>query len=167
MTPTPPPTLSIALYRPDIPQNAGTILRMAACFEMTVHIIEPCGFLLDDRKLRRAGMDYLDQVQLTRHLSWQHFIDAGPWEADGGRLVLATRFGATALDGFFFRPGDCIMMGRESAGVPQEVHDYCGERVFIPMREDLRSLNVAQSAAIIAFEASRQLRAQLRIDFKI
>ena len=150
----PIPALSLALFEPDIPQNAGAMLRLAACLGLDAHIIEPCGFLLDDRKLRRAGMDYLDEVLLTRHLNWAAFCDSPQIT---GRKVLATRFGAQRLDQFEFRQGDCIIMGRESAGVPEHVHDGCDARVVIPMHPHLRSLNVAQSAAIITYEAARQL----------
>lgn len=148
------PPFAIALYEPDIPQNAGASLRLGACLDFPVQIIEPCGFLLDDRKLRRAGMDYLDDATLIRHLNWAAFCEH---QRPIGRKVLATRFGATRLDEFKFEPGDCVVMGRESAGVPDDVHNACEERVVIPMRPDLRSLNVAQSASIIAFEACRQL----------
>jgi len=146
--------ISIALFQPDIPQNTGAILRLGACLDLPVHIIEPCGFLFDDRKLRRAGMDYLDDVTYRRHLDWQKFSD---FQQSIGRKVLATRFGADTLDTFRFQPGDCIVMGRESAGVPQDIHNACDARVVIPMRPQLRSLNVAQSASILAFEACRQL----------
>ena len=146
--------ISIALYQPDIPQNTGAILRLAACMGLNVDIIEPCGFLFDDRKLRRAGMDYLQDVSYQRHIDWQAFV---AHQTPIGRKVLATRFGAESLEHFQFQPGDSIIMGRESAGAPRDVHDACDARVVIPMRPDLRSLNVAQSASILAYEACRQL----------
>ena len=146
--------ISLALFQPDIPQNTGAILRLAACFGAPAHIIEPCGFVFDDRRLRRAGMDYLDDVALTRHTGWDAFVTA-----DTGRRILATTHAATRYDRFVFLPGDCIILGRESAGVPAEVHDAAAARIRIPMRPQLRSINVAQAAAILLSEALRQLGA--------
>lgn len=149
-----PAPIRLALYQPDIPQNAGAILRLAACFGVRVHIIEPCGFVLDDRRMRRAGMDYLDKAALIRHSGWAAFVAADP-----GRLVLATTRAATRLDEFAFAEGDCLLFGRESAGVPDEVHASAHARIRIPMRPGLRSINVAQAAAILTSEALRQLAA--------
>ncbi len=144
-----------ALYQPDIPQNAGAILRLAACLGVAVDVIEPCGFLLDDRRLRRAGMDYLDQVEMVRHRSWEDFLQA--IEGDGGaRLVLLTTRGEAAHTDFAFRPDDVLVLGRESAGVPDEVHQAAAARVRVPLRPGLRSLNVALTAAIVLGEALRQ-----------
>lgn len=151
--------ISLALYQPDIPQNAGAILRLAACFGVPVHVVEPCGFVLDDRRLRRAGMDYLAHVRLTRHADWDAF--AGATDA---RLVLATTQGAVRYDQFAFRPGDCLVLGRETAGAPPEVHAAAAARLRIPMRAGLRSINVAQAAAILTSEALRQLGALPRDD---
>jgi tRNA (cytidine/uridine-2'-O-)-methyltransferase len=144
----------LALYQPDIPQNAGTMLRMAACLGVPVDIIEPAGFPVSDRHFRRAGMDYLDLCEITRHVSWRAF-DAARRE-DGRRLVLLTTKGDVAHTAFAFAPGDTLMVGRESAGVPDDVHAAADARVVVPMRPALRSLNVAVSAAIVLGEALRQ-----------
>lgn len=146
--------MRIALYQPDIPQNTGTILRMAACFGIAVDIIEPCGFALSDSRMRRAGMDYVDHVQWTRHNSWDRFRE----ERTPGRLVLLTTKAETELQSFTFRHSDTLLFGRESAGVPDEVHAVADARVLIPMEPGLRSLNIAVSASITAWEALRQTR---------
>ena len=144
----------LALYQPDIPQNTGTMLRLAACLGVPVAIIEPAGFDVSDRNFRRAGLDYLDQVAIARHLSWRAFQ---AWRAaDGRRLVLATTRAATAYTDFAYRPEDVILLGRESAGVPEEVHAAADARVMIPMRPGLRSLNVAVAAAMLLGEVLRQ-----------
>ena len=146
--------LRLALYQPDIPQNTGTLLRMAACLGLAVEIIEPAGFDVSDRHLRRSGLDYLDHVALTRHASWSAFE---AWRrAAGIRLVLATTAGALPHTDFAFRPDDCVLMGRESAGVPEAVHAAAEARVVVPIRPGLRSLNVAVAAALVAGEALRQ-----------
>lgn len=144
--------MRVALYQPDIPQNAGAVLRLGACFGVPVDIIEPCGFLLDDRRLRRAGMDYLDLAEMTRHRSWQAFLA----EKAAGRLVLLTTRAETSHLGFSFRPDDILLLGRESVGVPDEVHDAVDARLRIPLRAGTRSLNLAMSAAIVMGEALRQ-----------
>ncbi len=149
--------LRLALYQPDIPQNAGTMLRMCACLGVGADIIEPAGFPVSDRHFRRAGMDYLDQVEIRRHVSWTAF--EADRRAEGARLVLLTTRGAVRHTDFRFRPGDILMVGRESAGVPEEVHAAADGRIVIPMRPALRSLNVAVSAAIALGEAMRQLDA--------
>lgn len=153
-----PAPISLVLYQPDIPQNAGAILRLAACFGVPVHIVEPCGFVLDDRRMRRAGMDYMADVELTRHTGWTAFAAAHPGSGPN-RLVLATTQGAVRYDRFAFRAGDCLILGRESAGAPPEVHDAAAARIRIPLRPGLRSINVAQAAAILTSEALRQLDA--------
>ncbi|MBY0259614.1 tRNA (cytidine(34)-2'-O)-methyltransferase [Methylobacterium sp.] len=146
--------LRLALYQPDIPQNTGTLLRMAACLGAAVEIIEPAGFDVSDRHLRRSGLDYLDRVTVTRHRSWDAFSD---WRrAENIRLVLATTQGALPYTAFAYRDGDCLLMGRESAGVPDAVHAAADARVVVPIRPDLRSLNVAVCAAMILGEALRQ-----------
>jgi tRNA (cytidine/uridine-2'-O-)-methyltransferase len=146
--------LSLVLYQPDIPQNAGTMLRLGACLGVDVHVIEPAGFDLSDRALRRAGMDYLAQVRLIRHLSWDKFV---AWRTESGRrLVLATTRSALPYTDFGFRDGDLILMGRESAGVPETVHAAADARIVIPMAAGLRSLNVATAAAMMLGEALRQ-----------
>ncbi|HUH50435.1 MAG TPA: tRNA (cytidine(34)-2'-O)-methyltransferase [Mycoplana sp.] len=146
--------LRIALYQPDIAGNTGTILRLAACLGLGVDIIEPAGFDISDRSLRRAGMDYLAAVTLTRHVTWERFVE---WrEASGRRLVLATTRAATPYVDIAYRPDDILLFGRESAGVPDTVHESADARVLIPMIEGQRSINVAMSAAMIAGEALRQ-----------
>ncbi|HEX4271716.1 MAG TPA: tRNA (cytidine(34)-2'-O)-methyltransferase [Rhizomicrobium sp.] len=143
--------LRLALYQPDIPQNAGSLMRLCACLGVAMDIIEPCGFLLSDRNFRRAGMDYRAGVDLTRHAGWETF------QADrAGRLVLLTTKAAQPYGDFAFAPGDTILMGRESAGVPDEVHQAADARLLIPMRPGMRSLNVAQAAAMVLGEALRQ-----------
>lgn len=146
--------IGIALYQPDIAQNTGTILRLCACLGLSAHIIEPAGFPASDRTFRRAGMDYLDHVALTRHLDWAAFED---WRrTSGSRLVLLTTGASQSFLDLRFQDGDILLFGRESAGVPQEIHATADARVRIPMREGLRSLNVAVSAAIAVAEALRQ-----------
>lgn len=154
------PLLRLALYQPDIPQNTGTMLRMCACFGVAAEIIEPAGFPVSDRAFRRAGMDYLDDVVVGRHDSWRRFEEwrrgaASP--AGIPRLVLATTRGAVAHVDFAFRPGDIVMVGRESAGVPEDVHASADARIVVPIRPGLRSVNVAVTAAVIVGEALRQL----------
>lgn len=151
-----PPLLRLALYQPDIPQNAGTMMRMAACFGIAVDLIEPAGFPTGDRAFRRAGMDYLDAVDLTRHSSLAAFES---WRKErGARLILLTTRGDTPHHEAAYQAGDILMVGRESAGVPDDVHAAADLRIRIPMRRELRSLNVAVSAAIVAGEALRQLK---------
>ncbi len=149
--------MQLALYQPDIPQNTGTMLRLCACLGVTAHLIEPAGFPISDKNFRRAGMEYIDLVDIRRHISWSDFEI---WrKASGARLVLATTKGAVPYPDFSFRPDDIILMGRESAGVPDEVHEAADARLLIPMRAGLRSLNVAVSAAMMMGEALRQLDA--------
>ena len=147
--------MRLALYQPDIPQNTGAILRLAACFGMPVDVIEPCGFAFDDRRLRRAGMDYLEHVELHRHRSWEAYRVARARQP--GRLILLTTKSAMPHIDCRFEVADSLLLGRESAGVPEEVHEAADLRVRIPMRAGLRSLNVAMAAAIVAGEAMRQL----------
>ncbi len=146
--------MRLALYQPDIPQNAGTIMRMAACLGVALDLVEPAGFDASDRNLRRAGLDYLAHLDLTRHASFEEFQKART--ASGSRLVLLTTQGAIAYADFAFGPSDTLMVGRESAGVPDEVHRVADARVTIPMRAGLRSLNVAVAAAMVLGEALRQ-----------
>jgi tRNA (cytidine/uridine-2'-O-)-methyltransferase len=146
--------MRLALYQPDIPQNTGTMLRMAACLDVPIDIIEPAGFDVSDRNFRRAGLDYLDHTDITRHVSWQAFE---AWRRNQGlRLVLASTKGALPYTDFAFARDDILLLGRESAGVPEEVHGAADARVVVPMREGLRSLNVAVAAAMILGEALRQ-----------
>lgn len=148
--------VAIALYQPDIPQNTGAIMRMAACLGVPLHVIGPTGFDMSDRALRRAGMDYLDHVDLTRHTSWQAFRAAHAEQ--NPRLVLMTTKAEHNYTGFDFDRNDCLMFGRESAGVPDDVHDAADVRLTIPMINNLRSLNVAMAAAMVTGEALRQTR---------
>ena len=145
--------LRLALYQPDIPQNAGTLFRMAACFGLSVDVVEPCGFVLTDKHLRRAGMDYLDHLDLTRHANFQALQESAP-----GRIVLLTTKADTAHTDITYKEDDILMVGRESAGVPDDVHAACAARVRIPMVADVRSLNVAVSAAVVVGEALRQIK---------
>lgn len=145
--------LRLALYQPDIPQNTGALLRLAACFGVGVDLIEPFGFLFDDRRLRRAALDYAALAEVVRHPSWAAFVAARPPES---RLVLMTTAGSVALDRFAFTPSDTILLGRESAGVPVEVHEAVDARVVIRLHRAARSLNVAQAGAIALYEALRQ-----------
>ena len=146
--------MRLALYQPDIPQNAGTILRFCACFGIEAHIIEPSGFPTTDRAFRRAGMDYLDAVAIVRHRSWPAFTD---WRGRHAcRLVLFTTAATPSYLDYRYQPDDILMFGRESAGVPAEVHDAADARLKIPIRESLRSLNVAVAAAMAVGEALRQ-----------
>jgi len=152
--------MRIALYQPDIPQNAGTILRLCACFGIEAHIIEPAGFPATDRAFRRAGLDYLDAVTLIRHRSWVEFE---AWRRDEcSRLVLFTTTGAVSYIDFGYRDDDTLLFGRESAGVPPEVHAVANVRLHIPMRKGLRSLNVAVAAAMAAGEALRQTKHSMK-----
>jgi tRNA (cytidine/uridine-2'-O-)-methyltransferase len=146
--------MRIALYEPDIPQNTGTILRLAACLGAAADIIEPAGFPISDRAFRRAGMDYLDQVSIARHTSWEAFE---AWRSQAGiRLILFTTGSRTSYLDHAFRTDDLLLFGRESAGVPQAVHQAAQARLVIPMRSGMRSLNVAMAAAMAVGEALRQ-----------
>jgi tRNA (cytidine/uridine-2'-O-)-methyltransferase len=152
--------MRIALYEPDIPQNTGTILRFCACFGIEAHIIEPSGFPTTDRAFRRAGMDYLDAVTMVRHRSWQDFV---AWRnRQGHRLVLFTTSASLSYLDYRYQADDILLFGRESAGVPAAVHDAADARLTIPMREGMRSLNVAIAAAMAAGEALRQTGAVSR-----
>jgi tRNA (cytidine/uridine-2'-O-)-methyltransferase len=150
--------MQIALFQPDIPQNTGTVLRLCACLNVAAHIIEPAGFATSDRRFRRAGMDYLDEVALTRHDSWDKFEQ---WrQARGDRLILFTTKGATPYLDFRYSASDILLFGRETAGVTDEVVAAADARLVIPIRPSLRSLNVAIAAAMAVGEALRQTRQQ-------
>jgi tRNA (cytidine/uridine-2'-O-)-methyltransferase len=151
--PTRHASMRLALYQPDIPPNTGTILRLGACLGVPVDIIEPCGFPFSDKALRRAGMDYLDQVAMTRHLSWEDFLAA---QRGLGRIVLLTTHAQQSYADFAFGPDDVLLLGRESAGVPDTVHRSVDASVRIPMAPCVRSLNVAIAAAMVLGEALRQ-----------
>ncbi|WP_181702565.1 tRNA (cytidine(34)-2'-O)-methyltransferase [Chthonobacter albigriseus] len=146
--------IALALYQPDIAQNTGTLLRLGACLGVPVHVIGPPGFDLSDRALRRAGMDYLEQATLVRHIGWTAFLT---WaEAERRHIVLATTKGALPYAEHAFGSADVILLGRESAGVPDAVHERADARITIPMRPGLRSVNVALAGAMILGEALRQ-----------
>jgi tRNA (cytidine/uridine-2'-O-)-methyltransferase len=149
------PRPRLALYQPDIPQNAGSLMRLCACLGVAMDLIEPCGFLLSDRNFRRAGMDYRAGLDLARHVSWEAF-EAAFRARQASRLVLLTTRAAIPYAAFAFRPGDTILVGRESAGVPDSVHAKADARLIIPMRRGMRSLNVSQAAAMVLGEALRQ-----------
>ena len=145
--------MRLALYEPDIPQNAGALIRLGACLGVPVDIIEPCGFLFTERGFRRAGMDYLELAEIARHASWEKFR-----EGTKGRVVLLTSKAATPYTEFAFAADDIILAGRESAGVPDQVHEAADARLVVPMKPGLRSLNVALASAIVLGEALRQTR---------
>ena len=148
--------MQIALFQPDIPQNTGTILRLCACMDVAAHIIEPAGFAISDRRFRRAGMDYLGYVALTRHDSWSKFEQ---WRKDAGyRLVLFTTKAASSYLDYQYRTDDILLFGRETAGVTDEVVAAADARLVIPINPNLRSLNVAMTVAMALGEALRQTR---------
>lgn len=150
-----PAPLTLALYQPDIPQNCGTMLRMCACLGIDAAIIEPAGFPVSDRHFRRAGLDYLDAVAITRHESFAAFQ---AWRLGASRrLVLLSTKAETPYTHLAFRPGDILVVGRETAGVPEAVHEAADVRILVPIRPPLRSLNVAVAAAIVVGEALRQI----------
>lgn len=145
--------MRLALFEPDIPQNTGALLRLAACLGVAVDLIEPFGFLLGDRRLRRAALDYAARVAIRRHASWSAFLA----ERDpGSRLILLTTGGTVPLHRFAFATSDTLLLGRESAGAPRFVHDAAFARIVIPLQEGARSLNVALAGAIALAEALRQ-----------
>ena len=147
--------MRLVLFEPDIPQNTGALLRLGACLGIAVDIVEPCGFLFDDKRLRRAGMDYLEAVEMVRHRSWDAYRAAARKDAPG-RLVLLTTRASTRYTDFTFQPGDSLLLGRESAGVPEAVRAEADAHLLIPMQSGIRSLNVALAAAMVLGEALRQ-----------
>jgi tRNA (cytidine/uridine-2'-O-)-methyltransferase len=145
--------LRLALFQPDIPQNTGALLRLAACFGVAVDLIEPLGFLWDDRRLRRAALDYAALLTVVRHSSWDRFsAERDP----ASRLILLTTAGTVPLNDFAFETEDTLLLGRESAGVPEFVHASASARVAIPLQGGARSLNVAMAGAIALYQALRQ-----------
>ncbi len=149
------PALTLALYQPDIPQNCGTMLRLCACLGLDAAIIEPAGFPVSDRAFRRAGMDYLDHVAIERYVNFAAFED---WRRkQSRRLVLLTTKAQQPYCDFDFVPGDVLLVGRESAGVPDHVHAVADARLLVPMKPTMRSLNVAVAAAMVVGEALRQM----------
>ena len=139
--------VAIAIYQPDIPQNTGTILRLAACLAITTHVIAPAGFEMSDRAFRRAGMDYLDRARIVHHVDWAAF--AAFRQSAKRRLILMTTKAALPYTEFVFAAEDIILLGRESAGVADAVHRAADQRLLIPMDAGLRSLNVATAAAMV------------------
>ena len=149
--------MRLALFQPDIPQNTGTLLRLGACLDLALDIIEPCGFIFNEKAMRRAGMDYLNMVNYRRHNSWEDFLAYRAEHKDEyGRIVLLTTHASRPYTQFEFKPDDIILMGRESAGVPPEVHALADARLLIPMNANARSINVAVSAVMVVGEALRQ-----------
>jgi tRNA (cytidine/uridine-2'-O-)-methyltransferase len=150
--------MRLALYQPDIPQNTGAALRLGACFRVPVDIIEPCGFPLDDKRLRRSAMDYGGSCELQRHVSWDAFMRVTRAVA-GRRIVLLSTAASVPYTDFVFHADDTLLLGRESAGVPPEVHTAADARVRIPIAAEMRSLNVVMAGGIVLTEALRQLGA--------
>lgn len=149
--------MRLALFQPDIAQNTGTLLRLGACLDLPLDIIEPCGFLFNDKGLKRAGMDYLGMADFRRHASWEDFLSyRNEHQGEYGRLVLLTTHASIPYTSFEFKKNDIILMGRESAGVPDLVHQTVDARLLIPMNKNARSLNVAVSAVMVIGEALRQ-----------
>ena len=147
--------MRLALYQPDIPQNTGALLRLGACFHVPVDIIEPCGFPIDDKRLRRTAMDYAAACEVIRHSSWQAFLTN--FRANGqGRVVLLSTAATASFADFAFGSEDTLLLGGESAGVPPEVHYTADARIYIPLAAEARSLNVVTAAAIVLGEALRQ-----------
>jgi tRNA (cytidine/uridine-2'-O-)-methyltransferase len=145
--------MRLALYQPDIPPNVGTILRLCACFQVPVDVIEPCGFPFSDRQLKRAGLDYLESARIIRHVTYEAFLET----IAGRRLILFSTRGTVAHHACRFRPADVLMMGREGAGVPADVHARADIRLRVPIAPGCRSLNVAVAAGIGLAEALRQI----------
>jgi tRNA (cytidine/uridine-2'-O-)-methyltransferase len=144
--------IRIALYQPDIPQNVGAMMRLCACLGVPLDIIEPCGFPWDERKIRQAGMDYIEFTDYARHTSWDIFRTQAK-----GRLILMTTKAVQSYTDFQFRPDDILLAGRESSGVPAKIHEITDARISIPMRSEIRSLNIVNATAMITGEALRQL----------
>ena len=148
--------MRIALFEPDIPQNAGNIFRLGACLGVSIDIIEPAGFVIDDKRLKRASMDYYEYLTLTKHLSWEKFYD---WSKENSyRLILLTTKSTKSYYDYKYQPNDIILFGRESAGVPEYVHETVDERLTIPMIKGPRSINLSSSVSIVAGEMIRQLK---------
>jgi tRNA (cytidine/uridine-2'-O-)-methyltransferase len=148
--------MRLALYQPDIPQNTGAALRLGACFKVPVDIIEPCGFPLDDKRLRRSAMDYGGSCEVLRHDSWEAFVRASR-TLPGRRIVLLSTAATVPYTDFVYSADDTLLLGRESAGVPADVHAAADARVRIPIAADMRSLNVVMAGGIVLGEALRQL----------
>lgn len=149
--------MNLILFQPDIPQNTGTLIRLGACVGVPVHIIEPCGFPFDDKKVRRSAMDYYDHAQVTRHTSWQAFLDFRR-NMPNSRLLLLSAHASTPYTQFQYKKDDMLLLGRESAGVPDYVRQAADAGLTIPMQGSTRSLNVALAASMVLGEALRQIR---------
>ena len=148
--------MRIALFQPDVPQNTGNIYRLASCLGVCVDVIEPTGFVMDDKKLERSVMDYYKYLKLKRHIDWLSFHK---WVIKNKfRLILLTTKGSLNYYNYSFKKNDILLLGRESAGVPEEVHNIADERIYIPMKKGLRSLNVSSAASIVLGEAVKQLK---------
>lgn len=147
--------MRLALFEPDLPPNLGTILRLGACLQVPVHVIEPCGFPFSIQAVRRSALDYLEHAEIHRHADWRHFLAERP----PGRLLLMTTRAAVPYTEFRFQPGDTVLMGRETMGAPDYVHDAADARLVIPIRPGLRSINVATAAAMVLGEVLRQCQA--------
>ena len=146
--------MRIALYQPDIPQNTGNIFRLGACLGVSIDIIEPTGFIFDDKKFKRSAMDYLDHIDYKRHIDWQHFYD---WKKENNfRLILMTTKSHESLYNFKFYPSDILLSGRESAGVPKNIHNIVDHRLKLPMKSGVRSINLSSSVALVLGEGLRQ-----------
>lgn len=147
--------MNIVLFQPDIPQNTGSLIRLAACMEVPLHIIEPCGYPFDDKRMRRASMDYFDLANITRHLSWERFLDFRQG-TKAGRLLLLSTHAKETYTTFAFERDDMLLLGRESSGVPDYVRAAASGQIKIPVSHKARSLNVSQAASMILGEALRQ-----------
>ena len=146
--------MRIALYQPDIPQNTGNIFRLGACLGVPVDIIEPTGFIFDDRKFKRSAMDYINHIEYKKHIDWQHFYD---WtKKNKFRLILMTTKTSQSFYEFEFSSTDILLFGRESAGVPEEIHELVDHRLTIPMKKGVRSMNLSSSVALVIGEGLRQ-----------
>ena len=143
---------NIALYQPDIPQNTDAIIRLCACFNTTLEIIEPCGFYLNDKRLKRVAMDYLHKIKIITYKSYENFLD----KKNKSRIILMTTKAKKKYNNFKFKPKDTLLFGRESEGVPKIVHNNSYARLIIPIEKDLRSLNIGMAVAITLSEALRQ-----------
>lgn len=148
--------MRLALYQPDIPQNLGAAIRLSAAFETPLDVIEPCGFPLSDKAIKRAAMDYGRCAKVSHHMSWEAYLAFLLAEMPAARLILFTTKSAEPVYGFSFRPDDILLMGRESAGVPDEVHARADARLFLPISAEARSINVINAAAMGLGEALRQ-----------
>ena len=149
--------MRLALFQPDIPQNTGTLLRLGACLDLPIDIIEPCGFMFNEKAMRRAGMDYLQMANYKRHNSWSDFLEFRKNNpSEYGRIVLLSTHASEPYTRFEFQKNDIILMGRESAGVPEAVHQTADARLLIPMNKNARSINVAVAAVMVVGEALRQ-----------